>query len=91
MMICDQGERDRELNTNNIPFPLIDRSSVLPTFSPASIGVRSANGTSLVAISHKVTAKLHMSAALTFSSLGFFWRAVRKGNKEMKIESREKI
>lgn len=49
------------------------------TFMPASMGVRSAKGTSLVAISHKVTAKLHMSLALTLRSLGFFCRAAEGG------------
>ncbi len=46
------------------------------TLSPASIGDSSAKGTCRVASSHKRTAKLHISAALTLISFPFFWRAV---------------
>ena len=37
---------------------------------PASMGVRSGNGTSLDASSHRRTAKLHMSAALVLICFG---------------------
>ena len=45
------------------------------TLMPASMGLRSAKGTSLVAISQRMMAKLHMSAALVLMSLAFLHRA----------------
>ena len=45
------------------------------TFIPASIGESSANGISLADNSHSNTAKLHISAALTFIAFGLFAKA----------------
>lgn len=55
---------------------------------PISIGERSAKGTSLVDSSHRRIAKLHMSLASKFLSLGFFCKAVKQKNSELKTLSK---
>ena len=48
------------------------------TFFPTSIGGKSTKGTSLVVISHKTMAKLHMSAERWSTSSGFLFKTERK-------------
>ena len=49
------------------------------TLMPMFIGERPAKGILLVAISHRMTAKLYMSAALLSMSSGRCWRAAQRG------------
>ena len=58
-----------------IPEKISTREKHQLTFMPASMGARSLNGSSLVAISQRRTAKLHMSAARRLISLEDLARA----------------
>ena len=61
---------------NNIKcrHPKMKRKRKVKTFIPTSIGGISTKGTSLVDISHKRIAKLHMSAERWSTSSGFLFK-----------------